>query len=71
MEKFEEMKVELREANHTSVKELFSELLDLAEENRQVKKKNNKLCYELEKGKMEYEGIQKAHKEKQMETGNI
>ena len=62
MEKFEEMKGELRQANHTSVKELFEELLDLADENRQVKKKNNKLSYELEKGKMEFEGITKAHK---------
>ena len=44
------------------MKELFEELLDLVDENRQVKKKNNKLSYELEKGKMEFEGITKAHK---------
>ena len=59
------MRSQLRDANHTSVKELFEELLDLADENRKVKKNHNKLSYELEKSKMQCEGIQKAHRQKE------
>ena len=38
MERFDEQKRKLREANHTDVTELIEELLDLSADNRQLKK---------------------------------
>ena len=61
MEKFEEQKRQLRAANHTSVAEMMEELLDLAADNKELKKQNNKLNYELEKSRLECQGVRRAH----------
>ena len=63
MDKFNEQKKQLREGNHTSVAEMLIELVDLTNDNRELKKQNNKLSYELERCKMENKGMKNAHQE--------
>ena len=35
--------------------------MDLTNENKELKKQNNKLSFELEKSKMENQGMRRAH----------
>lgn len=41
------MKAELFKVNHTSPTELIAELEELTEENKELKKENNRLSFEL------------------------
>ena len=40
---------------------MLDELMDLTNENKELKKQNNKLSFELEKSKMENQGMRRAH----------
>ncbi len=41
------MKRQLQSVNHVSVKDLIEEIEDLAEENKNLRKNNNQITYEL------------------------
>lgn len=47
MQKFEVMKSQLRSVNHTSVKDLVEEIEELADDNKNLKKQNNQITYDL------------------------
>lgn len=58
------MKNHLRSVNHESVLELIEQIEDLNEENKNLRKNNNSITYQLEKFKEECKKIKKVHSAK-------
>lgn len=70
MQKFEVMKAQLRTVNHISVKDLVDEIEELSDENKNLKKHNNQITYELEKCRFDHQRVSKAQGLKEKEAGD-
>ena len=60
MERFNVMKEELFRVNHTTPKELIVELEDTVAQNKELKRENNRISFELEKYKAQCNRLKKA-----------